>query len=62
MVIGFLGIVIYGCHDAPPEIDYNELDRKANETLIVEANKFFKPLPIREYQYDRSEFQTSEVG
>ena len=55
LVIGFLGIVIFGCHDAPPEIDYNELDRKANKTLIVEANKFFKPLPIREYQYDRSE-------
>ncbi|HRH65667.1 MAG TPA: cytochrome c peroxidase [Bacteroidia bacterium] len=51
----FAFILVSGCQDAPPEIDYNELDRKANDELIAEANKYFQPLPLHQYQYDRSE-------
>ena len=54
-VVVFLIFLIYGCHDSPPEIDYNELDKKANEALIVEAKKYFQPLPLEQLQYDRSE-------
>lgn len=47
-------LIIFGCHDAQPEIDYNELDRKANEALVQEANKYFQPLPLEVFQYDHS--------